>query len=350
VSKVDALMSLGSLAGQKLDGCDAFGNWVAFPHYWQIPAATEKAAFESVVESGALQANVLYVGYPWATLIDALRRRSRKLPQLLHGLKALAELLRERQRGCVVVTVAQHIHARQFIQLFCALGITDVCWSHAVHGDAGDQRVAIHPFPLFPAQASVPASAGERGRSRRYLANFIGAFSPGLYLSNVRDVIFADAGSCSDLLILKRDAWHFDRSVYLEQMHGISATSAQSQREATEAREYLDAIRDSWFTLCPTGSGPNSIRLFESLALGSIPILLTQSLRLPGPDALWRRSVLMEEDSEQGYRRALERARAMSLSERQAMIAAGEELFAIVRPSRFAHLVNDQLRAKEQHS
>jgi hypothetical protein len=350
MSPFDALTSLGSLVGQERGSCSTSRNWVAFPYHWQVPAATEKAAFESVVESDGLQADALYVGYPWATLIDALRRRSAKLPDLLHGLKSLADVMRERPRRGAVVTVAQHIHARQFLPLFRALGITDICWSHAVRGDPADQEIALHPFPLFPAQAPLPVAPEERGRSKRHLANFIGAYNPGLYLSNVRGVIFADAGRFSDLLILKRDAWHFDRSVYVEQMHGVSATHAQSEREAAEAREYLDAIRDSWFTLCPTGSGPNSIRLFESLALGSIPILLTKALLLPGPDQLWQRSTIIEEDSEQGYRRALERARSMPESERNAMLAAGAELFAIVRPSRFAQIVSDQLLAKERQA
>ena len=33
--------------------------------------------------------------------------------------------------------------------------------------------------------------------------------------------------------------------------------------------------------MCPSGSGPNSIRFWESLAVGSIPVLLSDSLELP---------------------------------------------------------------------
>lgn len=312
---------------------------VAFPYFWQAPAATENAAFEAAIKANGISENTLFVGYPWATLIDALRRRSTRLPVLLSGLEQVAEALKATHLPNRRVTVAQHIHARQFISLFKALGITDLFWSHAIESEKEAEGIVLHPFPLFPAQAPFAVSNEQRLAPRRYLANFIGAYNPGLYLSNVRQVIFDNKGKESDLCIIKREAWHFDRAVYVEQMHGQPATDEQARREREEAQEYLDAIRQSWFTLCPTGSGPNSIRIFEALALGSIPIVLTKSLRLPGPRVLWEKSVLFEEDSEAGYRRAIARARAMSNVEMQHKIIASAELFAYVAPENYARLI-----------
>ena len=40
----------------------------------------------------------------------------------------------------------------------------------------------------------------------------------------------------------------------------------------------------SIYCLCPSGSGPNSIRFWEALAVGSIPILLSDTLDLPKYD------------------------------------------------------------------
>jgi hypothetical protein len=320
---------------------------VAFPYFWQVPAATEKAAFEAVMTANGVGENMLFVGYPWATLIDALRTRSARLSVLLNGLEHLAEALSATNLPARRISVAQHIHARQFINLFKALGITDLFWSHAIESERQAEGIALHPFPLFPAQAPVAVANEQRLAPRRYLANFIGAYSPGLYLSNVRQVIFDDAGRESDLLIIKRDAWHFDRAVYVEQMHGQSATDDQAQQEREETNEYLDAIRQSWFTLCPTGSGPNSIRIFEALALGSIPVVLTKSLRLPGPQALWDRAALFEDDSAIGYRRAITRARAMSIAERQQMIIDSAKLFAYVGPDSYAGFVASNCRNVE---
>ena len=279
------------------------------------------------------------VGYPWATLIDALRRRSNHLPVLLNGLEQLAEALKATHLPGHRITVAQHIHARQFINLFKALGITDIYWSHTIKSEREAEGIALHPFPLFPAQAPIAVSKEHRLTPRRYLANFIGAYNPGLYLSNVRQTIFNDDGREADLLIIKRDAWHFDRAVYVEQMHDKGATDEQARRECEEAKEYLNAISQSWFTLCPTGSGPNSIRIFEALALGSIPIVLSKSLRLPGPCGLWEKAALFEEDSEDGYRRAIAYARKSTLIDRQKMIECGAELFSYVGPSGYSKLL-----------
>ena len=49
--------------------------------------------------------------------------------------------------------------------------------------------------------------------------------------------------------------------------------------------------------MCPSGSGPNSIRLWESLAVGSIPILLADTLELPHHE-LWSNAILRVPESE----------------------------------------------------
>lgn len=321
---------------------------VAFPYFWQVPAATEKAAFEAVIRENGVAENTLFIGYPWASLIDALCRRSTRLPVLLNGLEQLAEAVKATHLPGRRVTVVQHIHARQFISLFKALGITDIFWSHAIESEREAESIALHPFPLFPAQAPVAVSILQRLTPRNYLANFIGAYNPKVYLSNVRQVIFDDEGREDDLLIIKRDAWHFDRAVYVEQMHDRVATDEQARRECEDAKEYLNAISQSWFTLCPTGSGPNSIRIFEALSLGSIPIVLSKSLRLPGTRVLWEKAALFEEDSEAGYRRAIAKARAMSSVEMQHMIIAGAELFTYVAPENYAGLIAGSFRNLEK--
>ena len=43
--------------------------------------------------------------------------------------------------------------------------------------------------------------------------------------------------------------------------------------EEVETFEYNSVLSDSVFSLCPEGTGPNTIRLWESMAIGSIPVL-----------------------------------------------------------------------------
>jgi hypothetical protein len=269
------------------------------------------------------------------------------------------------KRACAIparssrrVTVAQHIYALQFVDLFKTCGITDVFWPHATHQQHEIDGIRLHPFPLFPAQTPEAAPA-DLERPRRYLANFVGAYDPALYLTNVREVIFNDSNAGGDLLIIKRDAWHFGRAVYEEQIKGVPAGDEQLLMERRHADEYLRAIKDSWFTLCPSGSGPNTIRIFESLCLGTIPVILTRDLRLPGPQRLWAKAAIIEDDSSAGYSRALETARAMDSQSRRQMLESGAELLQKVCPRAFCRLMEDTLttdahrscrvKAKEYH-
>ncbi|MHA7898276.1 MAG: exostosin domain-containing protein [Henriciella sp.] len=309
-------------------------NVVAVSDHWQRPAATEEAAYLSVVKQED-SLGFEYVGVPWATLIDALRGKSTKAHQILSALLHIDSS--RAHSGAKRCTVVQHIHALNHLDLLKAIGISDLFWSHATKDCMERDGVRIHPFPLFPAQA--PKYDADLSASKKFLANFVGAFNPKIYLSNVREVIFNDEGTAHDLNIIKRDRWHFDRAVYEEQIGGHTASALQLDAEQSMKQEYINAIRQSWFTLCPTGSGPNSIRIFESLALGSIPIVLTKDLRLSGPQDLWDRAAIFEEDSEAGYRRSLQRARSVTFQDRRMMLEAGKELFEQVQPNAFGRII-----------
>lgn len=324
-------------AGEMLALTSGRGRIYTYPYHWQVPAATEMAAYQAIKENKK-SLDFDYLGFAWATIIDGIRSRSVKAWEILDAAARIAEDLPS-EPSRPRITVAQHIHALRFPEIFSALGITDIYWSHATTDLLSHQGMRIHPFPLFPAQAPTAEMRVPASQPRKYLANFIGAYNPRIYLSNVRQVIFNDAGKNEDLLIIARNAWHFDRTVYDEQMRGVIPVAEQRAEEARNKKEYIDAIRDSWFTLCPTGSGPNSIRTFESLALGSIPIILTKKLRLPGSPLLWPSACIFEEDSESGYRRAIERARLMVQEERIEMSARGEELFKLVSPEGYGRLL-----------
>lgn len=314
-------------------------NIISYPFHWQVPAKTEKAAYESVIKVEK-RADFEYVGFPWATLIDGLRGDARTTAELLKALGDVIEV--GRTDGVRRVTVAQHIHASRFIELFKSCGITDVFWSHATHELLSLDGIRFHAFPLFPAQ-TPERQPGALISKRKYLANFIGAYNPHVYLTNVREAIFEDESKYSDVLIIKRDAWHFDRAVYEEQIGGRSAQADRLAVEEKHADEYLQAIEDSWFTLCPSGSGPNSIRIFESLCIGSIPIILTQSLRLPGSENLWKSAALIEDDSVEGYNRAVAIARNTTIEHRKEMLRAGVKLLSQIGPSNYFGIIDSKI-------
>jgi Exostosin family len=320
----------------------------AFPHFWQVPAATEKAAYEALIAQSRVP-DFDYLAFPWATLIDGLRNNATptwELMRILNSICTKQDNIGTSRRA----TVAQHIHADKFIAFFQACGVTDLFWPHATTDRQEIGGITIHPFLLFPAQTPNGAEPGDLRRPRRHLANFIGAYNPHIYLTDVREHIFRDAGNIADLLIIKREAWHFDRAVYSQQMKGISPDKARLELEDQHKAEYLQAIRDSAFTLCPSGSGPNSIRIGEALALGSIPIILTRTLALPGPRDLWEKACLIEDDSAQGYRRALVQARSMAAAELEERQKATQELFARIGPEMYGCIIEQSLAAADSRT
>ncbi len=45
--------------------------------------------------------------------------------------------------------------------------------------------------------------------------------------------------------------------------------------------KYTEMLGDSEFSLCPRGTGISSVRLFESMAMGSIPVIIADGYKLP---------------------------------------------------------------------
>ena len=269
---------------------------VAFNGEWQYPAITEQRAFERCLATLPAVEDSVYVGFPWASLIDHLNNGTAKGPALLAALDQLRPHVQHARRR---ITVCQQIFFLQQRWLLDRLGITDVFWPHATIFDA-DPSLRIHPFPLYPVQWQAPASPEPE---RTILFSFIGARSTRLYLSNTRDLILNGLGGFEDALVEGYDGWFYDDLVYGVQISGsISADDPRAQGSGPELRRrrFIDSLQRSIFCLCPSGTGPNTIRLWEALGSGSIPIILSDTFKPPGPRALWDSAVFFLPDNAQG--------------------------------------------------
>lgn len=127
-------------------------------------------------------------------------------------------------KGVEKVTVCQHVLARKLAYLFRMAGVDHIFWSHASHVDVQAAAVAGTPhFYPFP-----------------------------IYPATVSDDL-PEAASV-DVRLSKRIG---------------------------------ESFGEGTFTLCPSGAGPNSTRLWESIGAGSIPIVLADTWALPGNPRLW---------------------------------------------------------------
>lgn len=263
------------------------GSLVAFDAEWQAPAITELHAFRRVRELGVHNPDVAYVAFPWATLIDLIRSAPSSSERVRSLRNALSRLKLHTVKKSRVVTVCQHIKMRTYAGLLRDAGVTDVFWSHADLTESPTDGLVEHPFPLFPVQ-TVSAQSFER---REYLFSFVGAKATPDYLDDMRSVILSTLGDDPRGRIIARERWHFEDDVYADQI-GSKARLKRPEEVDEYGDEYREILARSKFALCPSGTGPNSIRLWEAVASGVIPVVISATYRYPGDEALWKSGVL----------------------------------------------------------
>lgn len=256
---------------------------------WQYPAITEEHAYRCAIESLPQVEGVCYFGFPWATLIDRLWH-GKDATGLLDSLKRLTTRLKP---GSRVVTVCQHIRLLDHIDILAEAGITDVFWSHAVAGQTfapSQRQISLFPFPLYPVQVPLPDVLPHQERT--ILFSFVGARSEEGYLSRTREVLFDKLAKPPRGIVRAREQWHYREAVYGEQIDAIPMPAANPAEHRAKEEEFREVQARSVFSLCPSGSGPNTLRLWESLGAGAIPVVLSDTWQPPGDSALWEKAVV----------------------------------------------------------
>lgn len=315
-------------------------NIMAYDSDWQYPAVTEQYAFSRLRELGAVPDDVIYVAFPWATLIDKLQRKTPDSAHLLERFRAFCE---ELPANTLRITVCQHIKMKECLYLFREAGITEIFWSHATHEDVthpGQDGIRLRPFPLFPVQVREQQVTG-KDDDRPYLFSFIGARANQHYLTESRNWILDLLGGHPDGLIIGRDGWHYNKVVYDHQVLKTRAREADGHRlvDQSASDEFRVSLLNSLFSLCPSGSGPNSIRLWESLGAGAIPVILADTYAPPGNPKLWQAAAVFCNESAEEIRALPARLEeiARDPGSLAAMRHAGRQLWMLYGPGCFIY-------------
>lgn len=282
---------------------------IIHPSDWQYPAITEKHAAAKAIELLPEKEGYCYFGFPWATLVDMIECGDNARMHLFAILGEYREKIMGNER---VFTTCQHVLQHKYDKLLRWAGITDVFWSHHTTDSSREIKgLRCYPFPLYPLQAVLYEKGLESASSppnsednRIIMCSFAGARFCDGYISPVRDWIVNHLSSRDGIKIVSRSHWHYQIEVYGNQVRsGINLSSKESQEvvqtQAQNAAEYISIMRDSQFSLCPSGSGPNSIRLWESIMLGTIPIILSDLQILPGSSSLWKNSTVCIPETEE---------------------------------------------------
>jgi hypothetical protein len=318
--------------------------------FWQFPCRTEGAAWDAhaPLSRPARLGDELhvYLGLPWATWIDLLIKQAltplqrvqmdQQLQMVGTRLVGLRRALQQVGLGLRVHTVCQHVYWPQMCANWQRLGVTDVWLSHCPP-DLASPGLVLHPWALYAVNVedvdrNAGLTLGKDPAQRTVLASFVGAHMLH-YLSDVRLRLRALANQ-PGFVVRVTDRWHFEDAVYQHQFAN-AARQAQDTADAT-VESYNQLLCDSVFALCPAGAGPNTLRLWEALAVGAIPVLLGHLPVLPAggllPAVDWDSIVLRVEDDE--LDNLPQRLRAMPLAERRERQQRGLQAYAMVKAQR----------------
>ncbi|CAB9495511.1 exostosin domain-containing protein [Alteromonas macleodii] len=266
-------------------------------NFWQYPCATEKQAFENHlamkagdnidVESKSVN---IYVPLPWATYVDKKAFPDEYLNKIKSLLSSYRELVASFGYTLKVHSVCQHIHWVRMLEKAEWLGITDFYLSHkdskseAIQDEVGT-NLALHGWTLIAVNYETPERNEGMERKamseRNLLASFIGAHMKH-YRDDSRIKLFeaAKAYGQDDVLVDLGNEWHFNKVVYEEQVLNKEIESHHIDEHHKRTFRYNTILSDSKFSLCPEGAGPNTLRFWESIAVGSIPVIFSDDLEI----------------------------------------------------------------------
>ncbi len=315
----------------------------AYDRDWQFPAITEQHAFHRIRDLGTVPEGVTYVAYPWATLIDKLQCKAKDAPLHVARFREFCRLL---PKEGIRVTVCQQIYMRKYMDYLAEAGIDHIFWSHATPEDAARALTPathpkVHPFPLYPVQVVEPRPGffpEADGEKRQWLFSFIGARANQYNPTQTRNWILDVMGGDLRGLVLGRDSWHYNKVVYDLQIRGGKGDAGSFiDQDATE--QFKMSLDQSIFSLCPAGTGPNSIRLWESLGAGTIPVILADDWAPPGDRALWEAATIFRPETVEAVKALPDELAAIAADPVRlaAMRQAGRQLWHLYGPQSFVH-------------
>ncbi len=171
-------------------------------------------------------------------------------------------------RSCTVCFYFQSHHALKTVEVAKIANVECIFTPCAVNGIEEINGVRIKPFPYYAVVGTPPAE------HKDIFYSFIGCQT-----HVVRDKIFRMKHPSNTVIKKRPGGWALPASIrtYWDEEY----VSMRSEWAA----EYRNVLSRSRFSLCPRGNEPGSIRFYESLQAGAIPILLADTWRLPeGPD------------------------------------------------------------------
>jgi protein involved in ribonucleotide reduction len=97
---------------------------------------------------------------------------------------------------------------------------------------------------------------------RKYDFSFMGDFNSHVSRQFMKQVLNKMPNSC----IIDTNTWHF---------------YSDEKTQKINKKNYIELLGETKYSLCPRGTGPSTIRIWESMAMNSHPIILSDVLKMP---------------------------------------------------------------------
>ena len=116
------------------------------------------------------------------------------------------------------------------------------------------------PIPHY--SCNFDTSLSKKWEERKYKFSFMGSFQT----HPVRRRLYEALKDREDCYVVDTGIWHFE---------------SDKKKQEENARKYIKILGDTKFSLCPRGTGPSTIRMWESMAMGSKAIVFSDLLKYP---------------------------------------------------------------------
>lgn len=116
------------------------------------------------------------------------------------------------------------------------------------------------PIPHY--SCNFDLSFSKPWKERKYDFSFMGDFNS----HSCRTFLKKSMNKKQKTIIIDTNTWHFYSDEKIQKINKIN---------------YIELLGDTKFSLCPRGTGPSTIRIWESMAMKSHPIILSDSLKMP---------------------------------------------------------------------
>jgi hypothetical protein len=265
--------------------------FVKYVKDWQYPAFTEKAAYiNHTNKKQNIYDENLYIAFPWASFIDHINQYDdcdfNSVEYLLQKMINFfdPEFIKKYESH----TVCQHILWKKLLPLWNYIGIKNAYISHLTT-EKIESNIKLHPWHLISSNMENPNLNKDllfkSIKNKKYLCSFIGNHNEH-YRSNIRIKLKKIIEYSPKCFYSLEDSWFLNKIVY---DHQIRNKTYDLKEVEVGSQKYNKILSDSVFSLCPEGTGPNTIRLWESMSVGSIPVLFENDWARPIiPDMDWK--------------------------------------------------------------